>query len=67
MCDNEVKIQEENEHLGFRPEKEFLSSFFFDDVQLVVVPQSAGHLLIRHIVSVLSYDIICLAPDTSCF
>lgn len=41
-----------------RPEEELLSSFFFNDVQLVVVPQSTGHLLIRHIVSVLSYDII---------
>lgn len=36
-----------------KPEQEFLSSFFFDDVQLVVVPQSTGHLLIGHIVSVL--------------
>lgn len=52
---------------GFRPEEESLSSFFFDDVQLVVVPQSTGHLLIRHIVSVLSYDIKCLTPDTGSF
>lgn len=35
------------------PEEEFLSSLLFDDVQLVVVPESTGHLLIRHIVSVL--------------
>lgn len=52
---------------GFRPEEEFLSPFFFDDVQLVVVPQSTGHLLIRHIVSVLLYDIKCLTPDTGSF
>lgn len=52
---------------GFRPEEELLASFFFDDVQLVVVPQSTGHLLIRHIVSVLSYDIKCLTPDTGSF
>lgn len=52
---------------GFRPEEEFLASFFFDDVQLVVVPQSTGHLLIRHIVSVLLYDIKCLTPDTGSF
>lgn len=36
-----------------RPEQEFLSSFFSNDVQLVVVPQSTGHFLICHIVSVL--------------
>lgn len=52
---------------GLRPEEEFLSSFFFDDVQLVVVPQRTGHLLIRHIVSMLSYDIICLTSDTRFF
>lgn len=66
VCD-EVKIQEEMSRKGFRPEEEFLSSFFFDDVQLVVVPQSTGHLLIRHIVSVLLYDIKCLTPDTGSF
>lgn len=38
---------------GLRPEEEFLSSLLFDDVELVVVPQSTGHFLIRHIVSVL--------------
>lgn len=36
-----------------RPEEEFLSSLLLDDVQLVVVPQSTGHFLIRHIVPVL--------------
>lgn len=36
-----------------RPEEEFLSPFFLDDVQLVVVPQCTGHFLIGHIVSVL--------------
>lgn len=38
---------------GQRPEEEFLSSLLFDDVELVVVPQSTGHFLISHIVSVL--------------
>lgn len=36
-----------------RPEEELLSSFLFDDVQLVVVPQCTGHFLIRHVISVL--------------
>lgn len=35
------------------PEEELLSSFLFDDVQLVVVPQRTGHFLIGHVVSVL--------------
>lgn len=39
-----------------RPEEEFLSSLFFDDVELVIVPQSTGHLLIGHIVPVLSKE-----------
>ena len=38
---------------GQRPEEEFLSTLLFDDVELVVVPQSTGHFLIGHIVSVL--------------
>lgn len=42
-----------------KSEEEFLSSLLFDDVQLVVVPQSAGHFLIRHIVSVL-----VVSPET---
>lgn len=36
-----------------RPEEEFLSSLLFDDVELVVVPQSTGHFLICHIITVL--------------
>lgn len=42
---------------GQRPEEKFLSSFLFDDVQLVVVPQSSGHFLIGHIASVLLKEI----------
>lgn len=42
---------------GRRPEKEFLSSLLFDDVELVVVPQGPGHFLIGHVVSVLSKEI----------
>lgn len=49
------KRQEENEtkRKGQTPEEKFLSSLLFDDVELVVVPQSPGHFLIGHIVSVL--------------
>lgn len=39
-----------------RPEEEFLSSLLLDDVELVVVPQSTGHFLIGHVVSVLSTE-----------
>lgn len=42
-----------------KPEEEFLSSFLSDDVQLVVMPQSTGHLLIGHVVSVL-----VVSPET---
>lgn len=35
------------------PEEELLSSFLLDDVQLVVVSQSAGHFFVRHVVSIL--------------
>lgn len=42
-----------------KPEKEFLSSLLFDDVELVVVPQSPGHFLIGHIVTVL-----VVSPET---
>lgn len=46
---------------GFQePEEEFLSTLLFDDVELVVVPQSTGHFLIGHIVSVL-----VVSPETS--
>lgn len=42
-----------------KPEEEFLSSLLFDDVELVVVPQSPGHFLIGHIVTVL-----VVSPET---
>lgn len=38
---------------GQKPEEEFLTALLFDDVELVVVPQSTGHFLVCHIVSVL--------------
>lgn len=55
MCVAVGKRQEENDKAkeGQRPEEEFLSSLLFDDVELVVVPQSTGHFLIGHVVSVL--------------
>lgn len=42
-----------------KPEEELLSSLLFDDVELVVVSQSTGHFLVRHIVSVL-----VISPET---
>lgn len=55
VCVAVGKRQEENDKAkeGQRPEEEFLSSLLFDDVELVVVPQSTGHFLIGHVVSVL--------------
>ena len=40
------------------PEEQFLSRLLLDDVELVVVPQCAGHLLIGHIGSVLERAVI---------
>lgn len=36
-----------------KPEEQLLPSLLFDDVELVVVAQSSGHLLVGHVVSVL--------------
>lgn len=42
-----------------KPEKKLLSSLLSDDVELVVVSQSPGHLLVGHVISVL-----VVSPET---